>query len=206
MNVYSDKIRLLISNYPLHFGAIAIGTILVGIGLLLSYHPNKETIHVLSETDENNTSSIMVEVVGGVKNPGVYTLSSDARVIDLLDAAGGLYDEDSDWVDRFVNKVERLKDGQKIVIQKKGSQSDRESANYFIDQSSGSYDQGSDQIKYVNINTASQSELESLWGIGPVYAKNIIEQRPYSDISELIEKNVIKQNVFDRNKDILTIY
>ena len=62
------------------------------------------------------------------------------------------------------------------------------------------------QIKPVNINSASQSELEGLWGIGPVYAQNIIEHRPYSKVEELIEKKILKTNVYDRNKETLTVY
>src|SRR3989344_1087747 len=58
----------------------------------------------------------------------------------------------------------------------------------------------------ININTASQSELESLWGIGPVYAQNIIEQRPYSSVEELLTKKIIKQNVYDRVKDQISVY
>ena len=65
---------------------------------------------------------------------------------------------------------------------------------------------GSESEKLININTASQKELESLWGIGPVYAQNIIEHRPYSKVDELIEKKILKTNVYDRNKDTLTVY
>jgi competence protein ComEA len=57
----------------------------------------------------------------------------------------------------------------------------------------------------ININTASASELESLWGIGPVYAQNIIEHRPYSKVEELLEKKVLKENVYERNKSLLTV-
>jgi len=205
MNVSADKIRSLIVSYPLHIGAITVGCLLFGVGTLLSIQ-SKETVTVLSDADEKNTSSIMVEVVGGVTNPGVYILDANARVVDLLDAAGGLHDEDSEWVERFINKVERLKDGQKVFIQKNDNQSENESAKYFADQFADNSQQGSIQTKYVNINTASQSELEDLWGIGPIYAKNIIEQRPYSNTAELIERNIIKQNVYERNKDVLTVY
>ena len=65
---------------------------------------------------------------------------------------------------------------------------------------------GSESEKLININTASQKELESLWGIGPVYAQNIIEHRPYSSLEELLTKKIIKKNVHERNKEYLTIY
>ena len=58
----------------------------------------------------------------------------------------------------------------------------------------------------IDINTASQEELESLWGIGPVYAQNIIEQRPYSNVEELLTKKVIRSDIYEKNKDKLTVY
>lgn len=58
----------------------------------------------------------------------------------------------------------------------------------------------------ININTASQSELESLRGIGPVTGKNIIDHRPYSDVSELLSRGVLKKNVYEDNKDKMTVY
>ncbi len=58
----------------------------------------------------------------------------------------------------------------------------------------------------ININGASQKELESLWGIDPVTAQNIIEQRPYSSVEELLNKKILKTNVYETNKDKLTVY
>ncbi|EKD47123.1 MAG: helix-hairpin-helix DNA-binding motif-containing protein, partial [uncultured bacterium] len=60
--------------------------------------------------------------------------------------------------------------------------------------------------KLININAASQSELETLWGIGPVTAQNIIEQRPYSSVEELLSKKIIKQNVYDKIKDQIAVW
>lgn len=58
----------------------------------------------------------------------------------------------------------------------------------------------------VNVNTATQKELEALWGIGPVTAQNIIEQRPYSTVEELLNKKILKTNVYETNKDKLSVY
>jgi len=65
---------------------------------------------------------------------------------------------------------------------------------------------GDNTSENININTASQNQLESLWGIGPVTAQNIIEQRPYSTVEELLNKKILKTNVYETNKDKLSVY
>jgi competence protein ComEA len=59
--------------------------------------------------------------------------------------------------------------------------------------------------RLVSVNTSSQSELEKLNGIGPVYATNIIEHRPYSDIQELVSKGAISQKVLDKIKNDISL-
>jgi len=57
-----------------------------------------------------------------------------------------------------------------------------------------------------NVNSANQSELEDLTGIGPVYAQSIIEHRPYSNVEELVSKGALKKSVFEKIKDSVTAY
>ena len=58
----------------------------------------------------------------------------------------------------------------------------------------------------ININTASLQELDTLPGIGPVYGQSIVEHRPYSNIEELMSKGALKKNVYEKVKDLVTIY
>ena len=53
----------------------------------------------------------------------------------------------------------------------------------------------------IDINTASAEELQSLKGIGDVYAKKIIDNRPYKRKDELIAKKVVPQATYDKIKD-----
>ena len=57
----------------------------------------------------------------------------------------------------------------------------------------------------VNINTASQQDLESLLGIGPVKARAIIEGRPYKSVEEVMEVKGIKEGTFEQIKDRITV-
>jgi competence protein ComEA len=192
-------------RYPLVF--LLIGIILTGVGILLSKTSlnSSDKIEILEEP-EIQKQEIIIEVAGAVEEPGVYKLSSDARTEDALIAAGGVSaDADRDWMEKFLNRAQVLQDGQKIYIPNEGEQSEVLSAsNSGVDQSVSSTFKA-ENGELININTASASELESLWGIGPVYAQNIIEHRPYSKVEELLEKKVLKENVYERNKNLLTV-
>ncbi len=57
----------------------------------------------------------------------------------------------------------------------------------------------------VNINTASQQQLEALPGIGPAKAKAIMDGRPYGKIEDIMKVKGIKQGVFNKIKDLITV-
>jgi len=185
-----------------------IGAILIGLGLLLvkDSRITSSKIEVLESTTEGlgEDLEIVVEVAGAVEKPGVYKLTKGVRIEDALISAGGISaDADRLWMERSLNRAAKLVDGQKIYIPRK----DEQISGVSIDNSGGyqtiSSSQGSG---LVNINSTSQKELESLWGIGPVTAQNIIEQRPYSSVEELLTKKILKSNVYERNKDKLSVY
>ena len=58
----------------------------------------------------------------------------------------------------------------------------------------------------VNLNTASKSELDTLWGVGEKRAEDIINGRPYKNVEEVIEKGVLPETIVERNKELLTVY
>ena len=57
----------------------------------------------------------------------------------------------------------------------------------------------------ININSASQTELEALPGVGPVTAGKIIDGRPYQTLEELKSKKAVGNALFEKIKDKLTI-
>ena len=136
----------------------------------------------------------MVHVDGAVLKPGVYELSESARVSDAVSASGGL----SDSADMTkVNLAAKVSDGQKIYVPKIG-ESDVKGV--------GVGDAGSGSTGLININTASESQLDTLPGIGPVTAQKIIASRPYSTPEELLTKKAVGQSVYEKIKDLVTVY
>ena len=58
-----------------------------------------------------------------------------------------------------------------------------------------------EKVALVDINSASQEELEALPGIGKEHCHHIIMGRPYAKKEDLVSKNVIPQDAYDKIKD-----
>ena len=116
---------------------------------------------------------IAVHVAGAVTHPGVVELRTGARVIDAVEAVGGaLGDGDLDRL----NLAAKVVDGQRVYVAKVGQSdpgaSGDGSAVPRADDPSGAGTGGK-----VDLNTATQAQLEELPGIGPTYAQAIVAER-----------------------------
>ena len=160
-----------------------------------------------TEVAGGSPKDIMAEISGAVQNPGVYKLTSGSRIDDLLLIAGGFSGRaDREWSGKYLNRAAKIIDGQKVYIPKIGEQSVTLTAKTSGGDQTVSSTFSSDSKGFININSASLSQLDSLPGIGPVYGQSIIEHRPYSTIEELVSKGAIKQSLFTKIKDLITIY
>lgn len=174
---------------PLGLAGLGVLLILIGIFQMVSKSTNKEPLAFDDSKSETlETSLIVVDIEGAVIKAGVYKIPSDSRVVDALAAAGGLSEEaDRDYVQKNVNLAKKVTDGLKIYIPRVGEE--------ILSQSTDS------NGPVLNLNSASQIELEALPGVGAVTAQKIIDGRPYQDIAELIERKIVGQSIFDKIKD-----
>ncbi len=126
-------------------------------------------------------ASIIVDVAGWVRRPGVYEFATGDRVIDAVNRAGGARNG-ADLTS--LNLAAPLTDGTQIVIPKPGSTASVGAGS----SSTGAVSSGS---ALININTASETELEDLPSVGPVTAAAIIEYRtqngPFATVDDLID-------------------
>lgn len=141
-----------------------------------------------SAAPENASGEVVVHVAGAVSSPGVYTLPADSRVDDAVRAAGATADADLSQL----NLAQKLADGQKITVPVAGAApADGSSAATTADSESGAL---------ININTATQEELESLPSIGEVRAQAIIAYREehggFRTTDELMEVSGIGEKIF----------
>ena len=147
---------------------------------------NNVYIQTVDNLEENKT--IVIHITGEVNTPGVVEIDEGARLIDAIDKAGGLT-KNAD-VEK-INLAYVVKDGQKINIPSINSV---ETDTYITDDIGENIiiDDNSSNSNLVNINTATQTELETLTGIGPSTALKIIKYREENGKFKSIEdiKNV----------------
>jgi competence protein ComEA len=177
-------------------GALGVILIVVGIRLLTSQGAGVEFIEEATASAPLK-SHLKADIAGAVVEPGVYTLDSEARLQDLLVAAGGLAsDADRVWVEKYVNLAARVIDGSKIYIPKSGEIVESP-LNVLGSESSGNV---------ININSASVEELDRLPGVGEVTAQKIISNRPYGTLEDLLTKKALNKGTFDKIKDQISLY
>ncbi len=190
---------------------LLLGLILTGLGIIFfksGLGSPTTKVEVLSGTTSSQTSKeITAEISGEVIKPGVYKLPDGNRVDDLLVISGGLTaSADRIWTDKYLNRAAKLSDGQKVYIPSVNQQSNDLGAKSSGGDQTASSTFSSDSINLININSSSLQELDSLPGIGQVYGQKIIEHRPYSTLDELVSKGAIKQGLYDKIKNFITLY
>ncbi len=201
-----DELKVLSQKYRFQIFLALIGIILIIAGLTFQKVINLggSKIEVLSTSSPSiKQNEIVVEIGGQVLNPAVYHLPPNSRIEDILIASGGLTaNADRSWVEKNINKAARLNDGQKIYIPQ---QSEVLSANNLSSFSNVAQYESSQNTGTISINTGSLSDLDTLPGIGQTYAQKIIDNRPYSNTSELVSKKIIPQTTFEKIKDKISI-
>lgn len=156
---------------------------------------------------------IYVDVCGAVANPGVFQLEEGSRVFQAIEAAGG-YLEDA--AQSCVNRASILSDGQQLYIltQEEMQQQGIDPAQTALqgqDTAGGQAVAGSQgqQDDRVNINTADESQLTTLTGIGSTRAQAIIAYReangPFAAIEEIMNVQGIKEGTFTKIKDDIVV-
>ncbi|EOA3398335.1 helix-hairpin-helix domain-containing protein [Enterococcus faecium] len=176
----------------------------------------KEILSPFSSSEENqlpegNTVEedarpkvMYTDIKGSVKEPSIYSFSSEERVYDVLKRAGGLLEEaDSDRIN-FSAKIE---DQQVLYIPAVG-----EEPPEHLNQSAspeGKQSTADTEPSKININTASPSELQQIPGIGSVKAQEIIrfreENGSFQKVEDLQEISGIGEKTVEKLKNFVTI-
>ncbi len=195
--------------------AAVLAAVAVGVGaLLIAAKPAPDgdvggiAITEAGIADEGGSSSagpaspsrlLVVEVSGAVAHPGVFRLPAGSRVADAIDAAGGYGARvDVRAADRVLNLAAPLEDGQKVHVP------DRDEA---VAPSTGGGSPGPNPAAGgpVDLNRATEAELDALPGIGPATAAKIIAGRPYASIDELSSRKVVGAATLARIRALVTV-
>ncbi len=167
---------------------IGSAVIVLGVVLLFVFTKDKRTNIITNEIDTNEVlDNCVVEVKGEVNRPGLYIVSADARISDVIELALGFTDKADT---SSINLASHVSDGMQIIV-------------YTYYEATG------EEKNLININTATTEQLMTLPGIGEVKAKAIIEYRNkngwFKDINELKNVSGISENLFEQIKELITV-
>lgn len=153
--------------------------------------------------------TVVVHVVGAVRQPKLVELPSHARVGDALEAAGGPT-EDADL--GRINLARVVSDGEQVYVPREGEEVPAgiaSPATGVEPSPSGPGAEADGDGALVNINTASESELDELPGVGPAIAARIVEHRttngPFSNIEQLQDVKGIGPAIFEKLRERISI-
>jgi competence protein ComEA len=136
---------------------------------------------------------IRVHVTGAVLRSGVFTLREGDRVADALTAAGG---PANDAALEELNLARRVRDGEQVAVPKSKTKG---AVAPVATLAAGTK---------LDINTATEQQLDLLPGIGATYARRIVDSRavdgPYRTTQDLLNRKVLPKATFDKVSALIT--
>jgi competence protein ComEA len=153
------------------YGAIAVALLLVGARAIRAEGGTEQSFAADTSGESSSdggfslsgqASDVVVDVAGAVERPGVYRLPAGSRVEDAVRRAGGATAQAEL---EAVNRAARLADGQQVVVPERGP------AGTSVGAAS------SEEEGPISLGTATVEQLDTIDGIGPVTAQDIVEFR-----------------------------
>ena len=185
---------------------------------ILNTNEEKGIENKISITEDKE--KIIIYVAGAVKNEGIYELDENSRIADCIEKAGGLTE---DAYIKDINLAYVLEDGMKVYIPKNSDKNEiKDETCTYVSKENGNIDMNAStskntgvskntntQSNKININTATQTELETLPGIGPSTAIKIINYRKengkFANIEDIKKVSGIGDSKYAQIKDLIKI-
>jgi competence protein ComEA len=159
--------RILVLAAAAFLLVLVCGKLLFRHGAAASPPPEAAAPVPVAPTTTERPPELVVDVVGAVRNPGLYRLDAGARVADALDRAGGATRRAAL---ALVNLAAPVSDGQQIVVPRRGQAAAAAAAGAPAGDPAA-------RSGPVHLNSATLEQLDSLPGVGPVTAQKILDYR-----------------------------
>lgn len=152
-------------------------------------------------------TTIVVDVQGGVRAPGIRELPAGSRVADAVDAAGG-YASDADLVAAAatINLAAPLTDGGQVRVPRIGDMAAAAPAASGPPAAAPGNPSGGG-TGLVDLNVASPEELESLPGIGPVTVQKIVaarQEKPFVSLQDAVDRGILNRGQLEDIQGLAT--
>lgn len=199
-------------------GALAVYYLFPQIGRI-SNNLKEQSVYVVENKcepieEEKPECPIRVDVSGAVNVPSVYCFDEGSVVIDALNTSKGLKKGYAkEYLSRKINLALPLRNNQKIYIPfehdvdcklQEFSVIAKDVEDNFNNTETNT-DAGNEGAACININTATKEQLTTLNGVGDSTAQKIIDGRPYTQITDLLNVSGIGQATLDKFKDKICI-
>lgn len=187
-------------------GLLVFSFVIITFLSILYYNGKSKPVEVVKKSEVKNETpesskngEIMVQIVGEVNRPGVYTLKTDDRLKKLIELAGGTT---ANADEAAINGARKLKDEDMVVIPARGGFSPAGSP---LGSQRTSVSNG-----MVNINTATLEELKTLDGIGDTLAQRIIDYRTsnglFGDIKDIRKVSGIGESRYKAIENKISVH
>ena len=168
---------------------------------------------IMAENNADDTQTAgsdkkrFVYICGAVNVPGVYEVEQNARLYEVVEAAGGLRE---DAAEESVNQARQIEDGEmiRILTQEAAAQAGDEEAGEGAENDVKA-ETANDSDGRIDLNLATVAELMTLPGIGQAKADSIVRYREkngaFSSIEEIKQVEGVKEGVYNRIKDNIKV-
>ncbi len=165
--------------------------------------PDAGTTPASSDATPSPSATIQVYVLGAVSKPGVYLLPADARIYQLLQAAGGPL-PDANLV--ALNLAAPLADGEEVYVLATG-ETPPDNLNVGNPAPTASSTATAPAGQLLNINTATAAQMEQTLHVSSTTAAKIIAYRtqhgPYTAVDQLLQ--AISEEIYKRIENLVTV-
>lgn len=197
-------------------GVLATVLLVMGIFLFLrlddsqsdkvpGYSEEVNSITSESSSEIKSDSKMYVDIKGAVVKPGMYEVTPEMRILNVIELSGGLLKEADD---KQINFSQRIEDQMVIYIPKEGEEIAELQNIVAVTGTNDKSVKGENEGK-INLNQASKEELMTLNGIGEKKAEKIIEHREekgsFESIEDLKKVNGFGEKTFESLRESITI-
>ena len=199
-------------------GALAVYYLLPKLGKITN-NLKEQSVYVVENKckpveEEKPKCPIRVDISGAVNVPSVYCFDEGSIIMDAISTSNGLKKGYAkEYLSRKINLSLPLRNNQKIYIPfeydvdcklQEFSVIAKDVEDNFNNTETNT-DVGNEGTACVNINTATKEQLTTLNGVGDSTAQKIIDGRPYTQITDLLNVSGIGQATLDKFKDKICV-